>query len=522
MRGTGDRTSVAERAATQHHEQGVLSPVPASPAPDTGGDADTSAPLELVTRLCETLAAEDVHYCHWKSNDVLERSGTAENDLDLLVSRRDAPRFADILQRLGFKEAAPPAAKRFPSVFSAYGLDEDSRKIVHVHAQYQLVLGDDMTKNYRIPIEEAYLGSAQQGAVFCTPAPEFELVVFIIRMTLKHCTLDAMLCGQGSRSGAELRELEYLWARADLERTQAVVREHLPYVGEELWARCAACVRLRSSHRQKVRAAYRLEQSLEPFGRRSWAADLQMRTQRRVRVVFNRRVLGRRSQRHRLLKGGAVVAFVGADGAGKSTAVDEVSRWLARDFETITVHLGKPPRSRMSFVARAGLVLRRGRRTAAGTIEPTPPGTSSSSIRSVLDILPRMLRSRDRYLAYVRARRFAAQGGIAISDRYPLPQIKLMDSAATSRSDVPGVLGALTRLEHRYYASMVYPDVLIVLQVDPQTAVERSQDDEAYVRRRSEEALQVDWGQTPAIVVDAARPLSEVLAEIKSVVWSAL
>ena len=521
MRGTGDR-SVRADAATQHHEQDARTPAPASQEPDADADVDTSAPLELVTKLCDTLAAEGIHYCHWKSNDVLERSGTAENDLDLLVSRRDAPRFAEILQRLAFKEAAPPAAKRFQSVVSAYGLDGDSGRIVHVDAQYQLVLGDDMTKNYRIPIEEAYLNSAQQGPVFRTPAPEFELVVFIIRMTLKHCTLDAILCGQGSLSEGEWRELSYLWARADLERAQAVVREHLPYVGEDLWVRCAACVRPRSSFQQKVRAAYCLERSLEPFGRRPWAADVQLRTRRRARVVFNRRVLGRRSQRHHLLKGGAVVAFVGADGAGKSTAVGEVSRWLARDFETITVHLGKPPRSRISFLVRAGLALRFGRRTAVGPMKSAPKDTSPSSVRIVLDILPRVLRSRDRYLAYVRARRFAAQGGIAVSDRYPLPQIELMDSPVTSRSDMPGVLGALTRLEHRYYTSMVYPDVLIVLQVSPEIAVERSQDDEAYVRRRSEETLRVDWGQTPAIVVDAARPLSEVLAEIKSAVWSAL
>ncbi|MDP9300112.1 MAG: nucleotidyltransferase family protein, partial [Actinomycetota bacterium] len=138
-----------------------------------------------MSRLCEGLAVEGVRYCHWKSNEALDRSASGKNDLDLLVSRFDVQPFAQILRRLGFKDAGPPAQKAFPGVFHSYGLDEASGRFVHVHAQYHLVIGDDMTKNYRLPIEEAYLDSAEQGPVFKVPAPEFEFVVFVIRMVLK-------------------------------------------------------------------------------------------------------------------------------------------------------------------------------------------------------------------------------------------------------------------------------------------------------------------------------------------------
>ena len=36
--------------------------------------------------------------------------------------------------------------------------------MVHVQAHYQLVLGDDMTKNFRIPLEDAYLALMKTGA----------------------------------------------------------------------------------------------------------------------------------------------------------------------------------------------------------------------------------------------------------------------------------------------------------------------------------------------------------------------
>ena len=38
-----------------------------------------------------------------------------------------------------------------------YALDAPWGRFVHVHAHFSLVLGDDTTKNFRLPIEDAYL-----------------------------------------------------------------------------------------------------------------------------------------------------------------------------------------------------------------------------------------------------------------------------------------------------------------------------------------------------------------------------
>ena len=61
-----------------------------------GGDG---APLRLVLQLRDELRAKAVRFCHWKSNDMLARSLSGENDLDLLVHRNDARRGAAIWER---------------------------------------------------------------------------------------------------------------------------------------------------------------------------------------------------------------------------------------------------------------------------------------------------------------------------------------------------------------------------------------------------------------------------------------
>ena len=64
--------------------------------------------IGIVERLCDALETEKVVYCHWKSNNVLGRSATGENDLDLLVRRADVETFREVLARLNFCAQAQP------------------------------------------------------------------------------------------------------------------------------------------------------------------------------------------------------------------------------------------------------------------------------------------------------------------------------------------------------------------------------------------------------------------------------
>ena len=460
--------------------------------------------------LCEELEAAGVSYCHWKGNAYLDRALRAEDDLDLLVRRADVDVFTAALHRLGFKEAR--SARAVPGVSHYYGYDREADRLVHVHAYHQLIVGDDLTENYRLPLETALLAAAFRDGPVPVPPPELELIGFVIRKTLEHSTWDAMLVGRGRLPAKSRKELALLQAQADAAAVDRLLALHLPFIEPSVFAECLHALGERAGAWARIRAGRRLVARLEPHSRHSRFGDVTRKLARRgVQVV--RRLASRPWPRKRLAGGGAIIALVGGDGAGKSTVVGELFAWLSNDLAVEKVHLGKPAWSWTTFLvrgsmkARAELVGRARRNRGAGS------GGKKTAM------LLALTRARDRHRAYIRARRFALGGGLVICDRFPLPQLTSMDAP---RIEPAGRLpAALSRREKRYYRRIAPPDVLLVLRVDPEVAVQRQPSDEPdFTRRRWREIWELDWHALGAHVIDAGRSPAEVLSEIKSVVWS--
>ena len=483
-------------------------------------------PIPLVSELATSLSDNGILYCHWKSNDSLDLAERGETDLDILVSRSQASQFEEVMASLGFFTAARPHDHDLPGVSHYFGYDLSADRLVHVHAHYQLVLGHDRTKNYRLPIEEAYLESAEVRGVFPIPSPEFEYVALIIRMILKYAILDEIVWSglRGRRAGAkssEQIELDSLGAQVDRDRLKAVIEEHLPFIGLDLFTDAERVVNSKTSIATRLSVASRIQSALAPHARSSAALDTWLRVWRRFAMGLRRR--SGHTAGFRPATGGALIAILGGDGAGKSTALEEISGWLSQDFNVSRVHLGKPPWSWTTYAVRA--ILKAG--TMAGVVKDIPPETTEAD-HEISQAENRRLywhacKARDRYREYRKARRAANRGTIVISDRYP--------HSALSRTDVPQIARLLTetprgvhrwliRLEDRYHSRVAKPDLTFVLLLEPEEAVRRKTDEPAdYVMKRSTEIWETDWESEDVHVIDASRQREAVAAEMKQIIW---
>jgi thymidylate kinase len=493
-------------------------------------------PLPLVA-LARALAQEQVSYCRWTGASGL--AGRAdEEDVDLLVARCHFHRVAELFLRLGFKPASVPAGQAVPGSLDSFAYDAEGDRLIRLRAHHQLLLGHELTWNYRLPIERQCLSSAGQDGVFRAPAPEYQFIVFVLRSLLRHSTLDILVGRRATLDASE--HLADLLARVNREGLRDIVDRDLPFLGAAAFDNCVEALRPTASTWSRLKARLQVLSRLQAHARRPLAVEIFLRLCRRGLSAGRRQVSGRASK-FRLNNGGAMIAIVGGDGAGKSTVVDALSGWLSRDFVTASVHLGKPSWSWTTATVRG--ILKVGQ--LLGLYPPESTIRETLKQKSLMStgypwLLREVCRARDRHLRYVRARRLAADGGLVISDRFPLPQIRIMDGPQAQRflghaGEAPqkdSFLGpdpddplprALVKLEESYYQRIAAPEVLIVLRVNPEIAVERRiGEDPTAVRERSTEIWNLDWRHTNAHVIDASKSKAEVLAAVKALVWSEL
>src|SRR5687767_444686 len=252
-----DRSSPDDASITEH-ESFIESPV-------------RDGAIPLIARLCEALHEQQVTYCQWKSNWRLDRWLRGEGDLDLLVARADAEAFTGILSRLGFKKAVATPDREVPGILNYYGFDAEAERFVHLHVHFQLVIGHDLTKNYHLPIEKVYLESATRRGLISLPAPEFELIGFVLRMVLKHSASEALMRRVFRRSAdsgrAVQRELEYLEAKADRARLHAILLQTLPTIDIPFFELCRQSLRAGCSQTKRTRVRLKLQQCLRSHAR---------------------------------------------------------------------------------------------------------------------------------------------------------------------------------------------------------------------------------------------------------------
>jgi thymidylate kinase len=457
--------------------------------------------LELVIRLCEALDDHGVRYCHWKSTDAIDRSASGDNDLDLLVATDDVASFETVVHELGFIEGLVDPSRAQPGIRHFYGLDRVSGRLVDVHAHERLILGDDATKNYRLPIEGAYLSALEQAGPFPVPTPDHESAVFLVRMMLKHGSPEAIASGRGHLSRREREELRSLIDRVGPAGQWRDLPRFAPMLDAELLERCYGSFAPDRPVASRLETWRDLQRRLAPYARRSRAADVWLQGARRVEGRIRRHAL-HRPPRKRPADGGRVIALVGSDGSGKSTTADALEGWLSPVFSVTRIHLGKPRRS-VSWLALRSLI-HAGRRLGlvdapphaqAGDVRPSAPAQGLRRRMVVLTM-------RDRRRAAARARRLADGGGIVLCDRYPVSELSV---------DRLGDDDELPR-----------PDLVIALRVTPEVAMRRRPDaDRRMLEARAREVMDATWGPD-VVVIDATLPFDDVLREAKHEIWSRL
>ncbi|MDX1520492.1 MAG: hypothetical protein R3264_02595, partial [Anaerolineae bacterium] len=291
--------------------------------------------LTKIRMLIEALNNNGIRYCHWKSNLALAESLSGQTDVDLLIHRKDAQRFRAILSQLCFQPTTINGLEPFPSVEHHFALDEESGLLIHVHAYFRAITGESLTKNYRFPIEEMLLSNTRNVDSVPVPTKSAELVVFTLRMMLKHTAVTELILL--ARYWDEVQhEIKWLLESASIDETLRFVNCWLPSVDTNLFAECIEAIKSPAPLYRRVMLGRRLRAQLHLYTRHA-ALRARLGGIKKFTTMFVHRLT--RSKKGMVHGGGgAVIAFVGSEATGKSTLLANMKSWLGEHFVVDQIH----------------------------------------------------------------------------------------------------------------------------------------------------------------------------------------
>lgn len=457
--------------------------------------------MDLIGKLLEKLNEHGVRYVHWKSNTNIDCALSGVDDFDVLV----APEFKKLVEgffsELKIQRAFSDKDSWQDDIFHYIGFDSKHLKLAHVHIHYNLPVGYDFDKNFKLPIVDAYLTDPIKYKNVLIPEVEKEYVVLVIRLMLKNALTPFLLLlptaqiklissfrSLGVVRGGGYKEFLDLKSRSNHDRVKELLLNEFNFISRDVFKACEATLTDNRSLINYFKVGGLLKTELNQYRNNSEIKSIFLSFGRinkgRIDKILAR-FSGVLKTKKKPSLGGRIIAFVGGDGAGKTTNIEGLRKKLSRHFWVETIHVGRPPKSALGFFWKV--------------ISRLSSAVGFTAYAQALFFISWAL---DRRAAFKYACKVRLKGGLVILDRIPLPGITSMDCPRVPTVE-NGRFKRLAQWEKSIYDEIKGVDLLFVLKLDPEIALQRrKEDDPDELRIRSGQIWNNDWHAPYAIEID--------------------
>jgi thymidylate kinase len=476
---------------------------------------------KLSKQLIDVLDKEEINYCHWKSNLLLNEALGGYDDLDLLVGRNDIARFEEVILSLGFKEASNKNIT-FSAIKHFYGYDTQSGNILHLHVYYQIKTGPSWTKSMRFDFEEYFLqNTIVHESGMKVPVKHIELVLFVFRVMLKYSKINEYILVNKEHKRT-LKEIDYLMDSLDEEKLNIFLDKYFDNVSKKELFDYIEIIKHGSFLHRYVKANL-LKNKLIKYKSLNFVQESINNILQFGYRVTNKLLL---KQKKKLHSAGTLIVVAGLDATGKTTITTELKKWLGKNFTVSLIHFGKPPSSVLTYPIN--LAIKVMKKKSSDTILRSSIKNEKSQ-KSLLYIIRQVVLAYDRYRLIRRYWQKTSNGEIVLCDRYKSENYGVMDSRRLLPQNYTGFKKRLAQFENRLYEHMPKPDIIFYLTVPVEVAVERNEkrikdgkESEEFMRIRHAENQNLTYQAKVFSKIDTNREYQEVIQDIKSKIWDIL
>ena len=469
-----------------------------------------------------------IQYCHWKSNEHLMPGLNGETDLDVLVSPTDKSKCETVLHNLSYLQCISQYGAIYPKVDDWIGFDEQTGKLIHIHLHYKMITGHKGMKEFTLPWDELCLETRvldPETNVYIMD-PNLEIITLYCRICLKKPTSEINRIKKNKSSfrfsDDVKKEIDYLKARIDYEVIGIILRRY--FSNPELILKYIKKDELNNKEFTDLYGS--VKKDLVPYCDSRFKYPYIKEVYYKY-ALFARKVLYKKTsfvfiyKKVPVTKRGLTVAFIGQDGAGKSTVVSEIGKWLSWKIDARNFYLGSGENYRS--ISKA-LLQKLGSKGGNAVVK---------LLRGILLILNYNKLSKSNLKRIKSSVRFSQKGGIALFDRYPQSDVIGLNDGPKIRDvfgkkSKNGFFGALINLfagieEKRIKAaSTIQPDLVFKLILPVEESMRRKPtENEKIVSLKHDFILNWDLGKKQ-YQIDACQEYDKEILEIKKLIWENL
>jgi thymidylate kinase len=450
--------------------------------------------MKLINTFLEKLGSTGVNYVHWKSNTNIKQALSGVDDLDILVDPTDEDKIQSIFNELKFVRAFSDKDSWQEGITHYLGLDILKGELVHVHLHFMLSLGYDYDKCFKLPIVKEYLNNKTlyDNTVFL-PSYENEYCILVIRLILKNALTPFLLKlpneqlsilknvkKNGVVNGSGYKEFLDLKSKTTTKELEECLKNNFPFLSAGTFRFLENVLIENNKIKLFFKAGRKLKKEIKnyrDYGEltsfiKAFMRLNSIRSQSLLRKLkISKKVNGKLAE-----NGGRIIAFIGGDGAGKSTTISNLYKLFKGQLAIKTIHIGRPPNG------VKGMILNLSKKIVGFL------GFKDFSL--ALNYL-RVAYGRRR--AFYKACKLRDKGVIVLLDRMPINGITAMDCPRISTIK-KNKYKKLAKIEKKQYDFINGVDQIFLLKLNPLIAIKRRpEDNKEELLIRSGQVWNKDW-----------------------------
>lgn len=499
----------------------------------------------VMLKLFHYLEENGINYLHFKSNTNLDDSFHNKADFDVLVDKKRIKDIEIIISENGGKRHNPVHIGNYPGVDNWIVLDENDGNLYHLHLHYQLATGKALVKDYVLPWNELLFSTRLKDpkyGIYVTD-PNLELLMLATRSVLKAKPLDYLkkCLGVYGISRSMKKEWDDLFNKSTEEKLNKYIEQLYPHHCKII-RECLSKAKLTAGDYRKlhraVRSEMRIHRRYSPMVAmlKSWLYRFEDLTHK----VTSRKLDGIPIIKKTSLQGGLIIAFIGVDGAGKSTVSNEIRKWIGRKIECKRFYMGTGDGRTTLFVS-----LLKGLRNKVehnDVSDELHMVDNSKGKKKQLSLFKNPKQYIKKYLKLCmissveknnvkkikKMHRYRLNGGISVLDRFP--QIEM--DGQNDGPKVPGYVEVFGRkkfikrriekeAERLSIVKEIKPDLIFRLNISVDTCISRKPENKnrADFEKKIHDLNQLKFQGAKIIDIDAEQPYEKELLEIKRHLW---